>query len=78
MSKRFSPYAWFKKTRILQNLEVSKTVRDYLIAGKKVNAIKEHRRTTGLGLKESKIIVDQACQQLLDAGLVDNIYAIKE
>lgn len=39
-----------------------------LLSGKKIEAIKSYRASTGLGLKEAKDAVDQIEQQLISQG----------
>jgi ribosomal protein L7/L12 len=43
---------------------------DFLMSGKKVNAIKAHRAATGMGLKESKGVVDVIHNGLIRDGVI--------
>ncbi len=39
--------------------EQTKKIADSLLAGRKINAIKEYREVTGVGLKEAKEAIDE-------------------
>ena len=46
---------------------------DFMLAGKKIDAIKEHRRLTGMGLKESKDEVERIMNCLKEPATLGDI-----
>lgn len=63
---------WFPQgvTKVYANLGVSKIEIDLIKQGKKINAIKEVRQRTGMGLADAKNVVEAAAEELRRRGLI--------
>lgn len=56
--------------KVYMNLNVSKEEVEFLKLGKKINAIKECRRRTGLGLADAKRLIEAAQDELRTRGII--------